>query len=327
MTIDDIADALGVSKTTVSRAISGKGRISKATTERVLSYIDEHNYTPNINAQGLAQRKTFNIGVVWPADYSAVDLPFFQKCLMGINGTAAEQGYDLLVSMIEGDDIAGIRRIVENHKVDGVILTRTLVHDAPAAYLKGSGIPFVAIGHTEDPEIISVDNANEKACEELTGRMLGEGIRRIALIGGNSGHVISCIRRSGFENAFRRSGRKADQKLIFMDAEDRDGIGEDLSKAVGRGAEAVICMDDRIAGNVLLYCRDHSVRIPEDLKLASFYDSSLLDTSKPSVTSLQFDDKALGAAACGSLIRLMAGEKVGSSMLENYRIVFRESFR
>ena len=109
LTIDDIAEALGVSKTTVSRAISGKGRISQATTERILTYINEHNYKPNVYAQGLAMQKTSNIGVVWPGDSDAGDLPFFQKCLLGINRAAAQSHYDLLVSILEGSDISGIR--------------------------------------------------------------------------------------------------------------------------------------------------------------------------------------------------------------------------
>ncbi len=85
MTIDDIARALGISKTTVSRAISGKGRVGDDTRARVMDYIKEHNYRPNMTARGLAQQKTFNIGVVWPDDYNAVDLPFFQRCMIGMS--------------------------------------------------------------------------------------------------------------------------------------------------------------------------------------------------------------------------------------------------
>ena len=66
ITISDVAEALGVSKTTVSRAISGKGRIGAATRKRVLEYIQEHDYKPNVIARGLAQSKTFNICVVMP---------------------------------------------------------------------------------------------------------------------------------------------------------------------------------------------------------------------------------------------------------------------
>mgnify|MGYP000798153623 FL=1 len=74
ITIADVAEALGVSKTTVSRAISGKGRIGRETRERVLAYIEEHDYKPNVIAKGLAQSKTYNICVVMPGEYDAVDL-------------------------------------------------------------------------------------------------------------------------------------------------------------------------------------------------------------------------------------------------------------
>ena len=84
MTISDVAEALNISKTTVSRAISGKGRIGAKTRRRVLEYIEEHNYKPSVIAKGLAQSKSYNIGWVMPSDYSVVDLPFFQKCLMGL---------------------------------------------------------------------------------------------------------------------------------------------------------------------------------------------------------------------------------------------------
>ena len=69
ITISDVAEALGVSKTTVSRAISGKGRIGEATRQKVLAYIEEHDYKPNVIARGLAQSKTFNLCVVMPEDY------------------------------------------------------------------------------------------------------------------------------------------------------------------------------------------------------------------------------------------------------------------
>ena len=69
LTIGDIAQALGVSKTTVSRAISGKGRIGEETRGKVLDYIEAHHYRPNVVAKGLAQNKTYNLGLVLPGDY------------------------------------------------------------------------------------------------------------------------------------------------------------------------------------------------------------------------------------------------------------------
>ena len=96
ITIADVAETLGVSKTTVSRAISGKGRIGSETRERILKYIDEHHYTPNVIAKSLAQSKTYNIGIVMPGDYELIDLPFFQNCMMGIHEIASSMDYDVL---------------------------------------------------------------------------------------------------------------------------------------------------------------------------------------------------------------------------------------
>ena len=130
ITIADVAEALGVSKTTVSRAISGKGRIGKETRKRVLEYIEEHDYKPNAIAKGLAQSKTYNICVVMPRDYEVVDWNFFQRCLFGIQEMAETVGYDILLTMCQMNDISSLERIVANHKVDGVILMRTFLEDA-----------------------------------------------------------------------------------------------------------------------------------------------------------------------------------------------------
>ena len=88
ITISDVAEALGVSKTTVSRAISGKGRIGAATRKRVLEYIQEHDYKPNVIARGLAQSKTFNICVVMPGDYASAIFPG------SYNGNSGDSRYD-----------------------------------------------------------------------------------------------------------------------------------------------------------------------------------------------------------------------------------------
>ena len=113
-TIDDIARELGVSKTTVSRAISGKGRIGQATRERVLAFIKEHDYRPNVVARGLAQRKTYNIALLMPKDYVATEFLFFKDCMNGICEVASEYNYDIIISMIDGEDISQIQRLEAN---------------------------------------------------------------------------------------------------------------------------------------------------------------------------------------------------------------------
>ena len=105
LTISDIANELGVSKTTVSRAISGKGRIGDETRKKVLDYIKEHDYRPNVIAKGLAKSKTYNICLVIPGDYNIVELPFFQNCMLCISKIASSMDYDVLISMVTDKDI------------------------------------------------------------------------------------------------------------------------------------------------------------------------------------------------------------------------------
>ena len=325
ITIDDIARVLGISKTTVSRAISGKGRVGEETRKRVLEFIDAHNYKPNIMARALAQQKTYNIGVVWPDDYNAVDLPFFQRCMTGMSEVTGGYGYDIIVSLMAGGDLTGLKRIIDNHKVDGIILTRTLVDDKPARFLKSCGIPFVAVGSTDDPEIVSVDNDNFSACRELTSILIAKGMKRLALIGGSTNHVITWTRHRGFTAAFEEAGLQADPALVYLNVESTSKVGHILKELLREKIDGVICMDDNLAGEVISRCRDEHIHIPDDLRLASFYNSSILENAVPTVTSLNFNDKNLGAVAARMLIDLIDGTSVSCRVLNNYEVILKES--
>lgn len=325
ITIDDIARTLGISKTTVSRAISGKGRVGLETKKKVLEFIEEHDYKPNMMARALASQKTFNIGVVWPDDYNAVDLPFFQRCMIGVSEVTSSYGYDILVSLITGDDISGLKRLIDNHKVDGIILTRTLVNDKPAKFLKESEIPFVTVGSCDDPDIISVDNDNFSACKELTSILIAKGLKRLALIGGSAGHIITRTRYEGFLEAFKEMNLTVDPNLVYLDVENNSKVGNILKELLKKKIDGVVCMDDNLAGEVLARCRDEHIKIPQQLRLASFYNSSILESAAPSVTSLNFNDRNLGAVAAKTLLELIDEGVSKSRMLSNYEVVLKES--
>ncbi len=325
ITIDDIARDLGISKTTVSRAISGKGRVGEETRNRVLEYIEKHNYRPNMMARALAQQKTFNIGVVWPDDYNAVDLPFFQRCIIGISEVTSSHGYDILVTLVNGDNISGLRRIIANHKVDGIILTRTMVDDHNARFLKESRIPFVAIGSSLEENIVCVDNDNFSACRELTSILIAKGMKHLALIGGSTDHIITRTRYDGFMAALKDAGITPDNSIIFMEVDSRKRIATIMKGLVKKDVDGIICMDDGLAGDVLAWCKEEHIRVPDDIKLASFYNSSILEGAVPSITSLNFDDKNLGAVAARTLLEMIDKQEVTSRILRNYEVILKES--
>lgn len=325
LTISDVADALGVSKTTVSRSISGKGRIGEETKERVLNYIQEHNFKPNVMAKGLAQSKTYNICVAYPTDCKITELPFFQESLIGIVQQAAKEQYDILIAMVSNTNISQLKRIIQNHKVDGVILLRTLLDDNCIKYLKQSDIPFVTVGSTKESGVIQVDNDNTGACRGLTMLLLTEGIERIALIGGNVQHVVTQNRCQGFKEAFEKWGKKADERKVYLGVEEEEAIYNCVEDALGKNAECIIAMDDNICKKILNKLRQDHIEVPRDIKIASFYHSEELDKNIPSITSLKFDLQALGAATCSTLFAVMEGKEVQQKTILGYEMILKES--
>lgn len=326
MTISDVADALGISKTTVSRAISGKGRIGKETRDRVLAYIKEHDYRPSPIAKGLAQSKTYNIGWVIPGDSQAKDLPFFQKCMMGVSSKAIENDYDVLISLVFDDDNSGLEKIVSNHKVDGIVLGRTTVHDKRIKLMKEAGIPFVTVGSTNDKNVLQVDNDHLSACRELTNKLISKGIKNISYIGGNTTHIVNRTRYKGFETAHKDNAVTIDSRLIYVDCEQEKQIIKAVDGAMKNGTECIVCSDDRICSIVINKLRSDGISVPEDVKLASFYNSEMLVNNQPPITAICYDDVELGREACRLLLNRIEGISVENDRIgPGYKIEYKES--
>lgn len=327
ITIADIAAALGVSKTTVSRAISGKGRIGEETKERVKEYIKVHNYKPNMIAKSLAKSKTYNIGMIIPKEVAVIDMPFFQKCLLGVIEIAGAANYDVVVSNTTQYDISALKRLVENQKVDGIILARTLVDDIAVEYLKEQGIPFVTIGSSYVSNVIQIDNDNEEACRDLTAELFLRGIKKIGLIGGTLDHVVTRSRLAGFQRAHEEMGVKFNKDSIYLEVENNIMLNRVVEELLAEKVDCIICMDDRYCGYVLNKMRMENIRVPEDMKLASFYDSVLLDSNMTPVTSLKFDVMQLGMTTCNVLLDLIEGKTVPEKTVLGYKMELRESTR
>ncbi len=320
LTIGDIAQELGVSKTTVSRAISGKGRIGKETRKKVHDYIEEHHYRPNVIARGLAQNKTYNLGLVLPGDYNVSELAFFQNCMTGISRAASLKDYDVLVLMVTDKDISQLKRAVTNHKTDGMILTRTLTRDLPMKYLKENDVPFVAIGSTNDDTVIQIDNDHRRACRDLTEELLRQGIKRIALIGGNERHIVTQNRLRGFEDAFVSHPDRNVEKKIFLNIDDGRTTDRIVKGLLKDNIECIVAMDDFLCTCVLNSLQRLHVPVPGKVQVASFYDSTFLANYLPSVTSIRFDVEEMGRKACEMLLRSLNEEEVQRRTLLGYTI-------
>lgn len=318
LSMDDIARELGVSTTTVSRALSGKGRISEATRKRVLEYTKQIQYRPNKFARALSGRRTFNIGVLIPGDAKMEEMSFFQDCLMGITAEGVKHDYDILLIYSYKEDISQLKKVVTAGKVDGVIVTRAVREDSAVKLLEEAGLPYIVIGSKNEKKIIM-------GCCEMTGNLLDKGVRKLALIGGDSTHEVTMSRLEGYKLAYRKRGINIPEELIFMEAASREAAEEAVDNAIRRGAEGILCMDDCLCRYVFQKLDRSRHRVPEELLLSSFYDNTLLMHHYPSITAIHFCDEERGRYDCLELINRIEGREIKKVPEVEYKLVFRES--
>ncbi len=324
-TIADIAQELGISKTTVSRSISGKGRISCATREKVLSYIEKNGFKPNIIAKSLANSCTYNIGVIMPEKFSISDAAFFVDCLSGVYHAASAREYDILMTECNNINMDNLERLIERRKVDGVVLMRTFVEDQAIPLLKKSGLPFVVVGRTSFENVVQVDQDNERACKELASVLIQKTNAQPALIGGSMGQVVNQMRFKGYEEACQQAQIQMRKELVYTECNNAADIDAAVTSSLEQGAECAVCMDDNICIEVLNRLKELGIDVPGQMKVASFFPSPLLENHTPAVTSVSFDVHELGVVSGNTLLDKIEKKEVRGVTSLGFEIRMRES--
>lgn len=192
-------------------------------------------------------------------------------------------------------------------------------------YLQKEKVPFVVIGSYDDENVYQVDVEQKNACKELTSILIRMGMRKIALFCADMKHVVTQNRYHGFVKAFQENNLSVDTGLIFDEVGYQvvaDKVIEDMLK---EQVECIVCMDDNICLNVLNKLRRENVSIPEDMKVASFYNSRLLSNYYPPITCLDFDIKELGMTAAKMLLDLLDGKRTSKRIQLGYQVMLKNS--
>ncbi|MCL2653758.1 MAG: LacI family transcriptional regulator [Propionibacteriaceae bacterium] len=317
MNINEVALALGISKGTVSRAITGNGRIAPATRQMVLDYMAAHNFHPNTIAQSLSHRKTMNLAFTVPDDRDLIQLPFFLQCLVGARTAAHPNGYDILVV---NNTVSDVDRVVASQKVDGVIVSRNLVGSPMLDHLEKTGLPFVLIGTTPQRSVLQVDHDHRAACRELTGMLLELWQGKPGLIAGARSHMVSRARARGFQDA-------AGDAPIVWGAVDEKSVLAAFTQLRERGVDLFFCEDDMICGHLENNLQAGRLGVDgHDVRVASFYDSPMLEALTPEVPVVHIDALELGARACEMVLARIAGHEQNNVLLQ-YEIKTRRTDR
>lgn len=325
MTIHDVAKELGVSASTVSRAISGKGRIGEATRKRILDYIEEHGFYPNAAAQSLAQSRTNNIAIILPEVKTLVDMPFFHTCMYGVEEVAQANEYDIIVVITNGKDTKPLERLISNRKVDGMILTRTYEDDFFARFLLDRQIPFVTVGKVSESGMIQVDHDNSGACRELVSVLFSKGIQRIAYLGGNMNQMVNRSRYEGYLDAFKKSKRKVEEDIVYTDLTNKVLVEKAVDELLEEKVDCMLCQDDLICDEVVRKLARDGISIPRQMKVASCHYSRVLENYPVTITSLKFNTTELGRRACQILLDNINNKVVPDMTLLDYEIILKES--
>lgn len=215
MRLKDLAEHLGLSQTTVSRALNGYPEVNEATRLRVTETAARLGYRPNANALRLATGRAGAIGMVLRG--SSEFGPHTSEFLSGVGGRLAEEEIDIIVTTVQTyqDEVAAYRRLAASQKVDAVILHSPTQHDERAKLLLQLNIPFVLHGRTDigTPHAwLDIDNAG--AMERATSHLLDLGHRRIALLNGIKDRTFAVHRERGYRDALKARDVPYDATLV-----------------------------------------------------------------------------------------------------------------
>jgi len=222
MNLKELSDRLGLSPTTISRALGGYPEVSEKTRERVSAAAAKFNYQPNKRARALATGRSYHIGhVLSAANKDELVNPIFGDFIAGVTEASAGFGYSVSLSLTEtGTEEATYRKLKSEGAVDGVILQAPLMQDNRITLLRDIGLPFVVHGRASEIETPYswVDVNNTRAFERATDFLLDLGHQRIGLVNGNEAMDFAYRRRLGYEHALSARRVKTDA-TYFSSAE------------------------------------------------------------------------------------------------------------
>ncbi|MDG1104230.1 MAG: substrate-binding domain-containing protein [Ascidiaceihabitans sp.] len=218
--LKELADILGISQTTVSRALNGYPEVSKSTRLRVEAAARQYDYSPSTRAKGLATGRAFAIGHVIPtASSREIVNPIFGDFISGAGEVYAENGYEMVLSVVgpNNEEDFVYRRLKSRRSVDGIIVHGPKMNDERIALLDEIDLPFVVHGRASGitQPYTWLDVNNKRAFERATSFLVDLGHRRIALINGLEEFDFAYRRRAGYESALVKHGIALDPELMF----------------------------------------------------------------------------------------------------------------
>ncbi len=328
LTIKDIAALAKVSKGTVSKVLNDGEGVSDETRARILRLIEDLDYQPNAAAQGLASRRTYNIGVVIPhtGNYS-MSSAYWPLLLTAIAEKAADRNFNVLLSTArsEEDVDSAYRSILRGRRVDGLVVGAEQFGQKQLAELLFKGFPFVMVGKGPLLSHYYVDVDNAGGSKAMTKHLIDVGHREIVMLAGPDHLPSARDRVQGYRAAMTEAGLQPRAQHCSYHAEDAAVRIAGLLSGRPRCTALFVAAGDLVTAGLKSATRA-GLRIPDDLAVVSFDDHPLYEYFSPGLTAVSQPIHDLGRAAVDLLFSLMDGtEPDEKSRILPTRIVARGS--
>jgi DNA-binding LacI/PurR family transcriptional regulator len=309
ITIKDIAKSLGVSTSTVSRALRDSYEIGAETKKRVLEYSEKMNYKPNQMALNLKERSSKSIGIV----VSEIANSFFSKAIDGIESVAHEKGYNVIITQTHERNSREIANVIHlaSRSVDGILISLSS-ETTDVSHLKNlyeKNMPIVFFDRvSKDIETHKVVCDNHQGAYDAVNHLVQSGYRKIAFLG--SAEHLSNIqdRFAGYTDALEDAGIAINNSYVrfcLHGGLEEDELENALKNISNSRPEAILICGDSLTANSLRYFKKHKIRIPDDIAVIGFTNQEFAELLNPALTTVYQPAFEIGGYATDLLLQLI----------------------
>jgi LacI family transcriptional regulator len=308
ISIQYLAAELGLSVSTISRALNNATDVSDATKAQVWALAEKLNYQPNSMAASLRSGRSNVLGVIVPHINGA----FFPAVVHGIERLASKAGFNVMICQSSeevGREVNHIKALLRA-QVDGVLVsmsntTRDFEH---FEQVRRKGIPLVFFDRMPElPNVCGVVADDYRGAYQLTEHLIAQGCRRIAHLAGPQHLNITFNRHQAYHDALLAHGLPYDERLVVPLANSRENGGAAAMRHLLAGPvrpDAVFSAYDFAAAGALRVLEEHGIRVPEDIALAGFSNEPFTTMVKPQLTSVDQHGELMGEAAVQLFLQL-----------------------
>jgi LacI family transcriptional regulator len=318
--LKDIAQVIGVSVMTVSKALRNEPDVSAATKARIKALAQQMGYVPDSSAQGLRTKTTKLFGLLIPATTN----PIYARIVYAIEERAYELGYDVLIAQTlnkpERED-ACLRRLL-SRRVDGLFITPVYRFEAEARIYQEiitRKVPTVLLGSPAPfcKHFISIEIEELVASYHVTKHLLGLGHKKIAYLTGPPAAPWAHERFEGYRRAFREAGLEVDDKLVFAAGNTLEDGTKAALQMLNEGCHptAIQTVNDLVAIGCAETLLQQGLKIPGNISLAGFGNILAAEFYRVPLTTVSQPKYRLGIAAVETMMSLIRGEKAASRRL------------